>query len=85
MPRVTILHTDKSCQLHAGVTHRYGEVQDIYIYSDPVNSYFGRRSCPFCATFHRVLSEYSLAEDDQVMGKWKETYLVDSQLKMTRG
>ena len=33
MPRVTMLHIDKSCHLHAGVTHRYGDVQDIYIYS----------------------------------------------------
>ena len=28
-----MLHIDKSCHLHAGVTHRYGDVQDIYIYS----------------------------------------------------
>jgi len=33
MPRVSMLHIDKSCQLHAGITHRYGDIQDIYIYS----------------------------------------------------
>lgn len=33
MPRVSLLHIDKSCQLHAGITHRYGDVRDIYIYS----------------------------------------------------
>mmetsp|Transcript_15584 Transcript_15584/g.24183 ORF Transcript_15584/g.24183 Transcript_15584/m.24183 type:complete len:434 (-) Transcript_15584:71-1372(-) len=33
MPRVTMLHIDKSWQLHAGVTRRYGDVRDVYIYS----------------------------------------------------
>jgi len=72
MPRVTMLHIDKSCQLHAGVTHRYGHVQDIYIYSliefeDEMGSYDCHlnedtleRSLPFLCKFPSCLERVFL-------------------------
>ena len=98
MPRVTMLHIDKSCQLHAGVTHRYGDLQDIYIYSliefeDDLESYDCHldddtltRALPFLCNFSSCLERVFLGgrrpSNGQVEGYKTDRFSVEDDMKM---
>lgn len=98
MPRVTMLHINKSCQLHAGVTHRYEDIQDIFIYSliefeDEFDSFdcildedTVTRALPFLCNFSSCLERVFLGgrrpSNGQVEGYITDRFSVEDDKRM---